>query len=289
MHTSRPSSYYYLALVILLAFAVWLVMAAPAPSQAGGCAGAYTVQRGDTLSAIAQKYGVNMQAIARLNGLKRPYRLQAGQTLCLPANASHARSLVTLDLGTQFGLYEPERQIEFGLGSNDESVVLRNSSDELRNSIPDDAPVVLWVARNEGSLGYTLVVVGDTDVFDQLAVVKPAAFTEIYNLARSDPGLKEVYELDVWVGDDAATRLPFEIAWVGSAASLSDARSQQRNVYLAVAGDAQDNYRLYAVVGKDKDDQQSYGPGGEPRQVKCSRWAGRRGLLYALLRWLKRC
>jgi rare lipoprotein A len=47
----------------------------------------YTVQAGDTLTAIAKKLGVeNPQVLARANRLKDPDRLQIGQVLTLPEN-----------------------------------------------------------------------------------------------------------------------------------------------------------------------------------------------------------
>ncbi len=296
MSTSTRFLYSHLALAALLAVAVWLLLIAPAPSQAGGCAVTYTVQAGDTLSAIAQKNGLGMQALARLNRLHRPYRLRTGQVLCLSANAkqsaaSTSRGMVSLELGTQFGLYDPERHIEFRLGGSDDSVVLRNSTDELRDAIPDDAPVVLWLSHNPRNIGYTLSVVDNTTIFDQLqlAVVASDVFTDVYKLARTSPNLGQVTELKVWVEDDTGTRLPFDVGRIGRVASLADARSRQPNVYLAVAGDAPDNYRLYAVVGKDNAGQSMFGPPGEDRQTKCSRWVGRRGILYALLRRWHRC
>jgi len=45
---------------------------------------AYVVQSGDALSAIAQKYNVNMQALAQVNKLTDPDALQVGQTLTIP-------------------------------------------------------------------------------------------------------------------------------------------------------------------------------------------------------------
>lgn len=41
----------------------------------------YTVQRGDTLSAIAKKYGTTYQAIAKLNGIVNPNKIYAGQKI----------------------------------------------------------------------------------------------------------------------------------------------------------------------------------------------------------------
>ena len=45
----------------------------------------YTVQRGDTLAAIARKYGVSMAALQQANGLKNPNLIWVGQKLVIPA------------------------------------------------------------------------------------------------------------------------------------------------------------------------------------------------------------
>lgn len=44
----------------------------------------HRVRSGETLSSIASRYGVGMTRLAELNGLRRPYRIQAGQVLSLP-------------------------------------------------------------------------------------------------------------------------------------------------------------------------------------------------------------
>jgi len=53
------------------------------------CGGAYTVRRGDTLSEIALRCGVDMQALAQANGLYRPYMLNVGQILSMPRPPVH--------------------------------------------------------------------------------------------------------------------------------------------------------------------------------------------------------
>ena len=44
----------------------------------------YRVRRGDTLSEIAQKFGVSVKDIIRANNLKRPYIIRVGQVLRIP-------------------------------------------------------------------------------------------------------------------------------------------------------------------------------------------------------------
>jgi peptidoglycan endopeptidase LytE len=54
--------------------------AAPPPSSAP-----YVVQPGDTLSAIAARFGTTVAALAAANGLANPNRIRVGQTLRVPA------------------------------------------------------------------------------------------------------------------------------------------------------------------------------------------------------------
>ncbi|MGG0754896.1 LysM peptidoglycan-binding domain-containing protein [Brevibacillus laterosporus] len=44
----------------------------------------YIVQRGDTLYSIAQRYGVPIDVIIRVNRLYPPYELYVGQSLFIP-------------------------------------------------------------------------------------------------------------------------------------------------------------------------------------------------------------
>jgi LysM repeat protein len=63
------------------------VPADPAPPPA---ASSYTVQRGDTLSAIAQRFGLTVAELASANGLANPSLIYAGQILILPGAAGAA-------------------------------------------------------------------------------------------------------------------------------------------------------------------------------------------------------
>ena len=44
----------------------------------------HRVRRGETLSSIADRYSVGLTRLAEMNGLRRPYRIHAGQLLTLP-------------------------------------------------------------------------------------------------------------------------------------------------------------------------------------------------------------
>ncbi|MGQ9490967.1 MAG: LysM peptidoglycan-binding domain-containing protein [Anaerolineae bacterium] len=61
---------------------------APGPGGVEGEVFIYTVQAGDTLAQIAQRFRVTQEAIAQLNGLADPNVLTVGQQLKIPSSAS---------------------------------------------------------------------------------------------------------------------------------------------------------------------------------------------------------
>jgi LysM repeat protein len=62
----------------------------PAVTQSSGGGQVYTVQRGDTLSAIAFRYGSTVWAISQANGLANPSYIYPGQRLSIPSGGSVA-------------------------------------------------------------------------------------------------------------------------------------------------------------------------------------------------------
>ena len=56
----------------------------PASAQPAGSASTYKVKRGDTLSAIAARYGTTVKVLMNMNGITDPSRLKIGQILKVP-------------------------------------------------------------------------------------------------------------------------------------------------------------------------------------------------------------
>lgn len=44
----------------------------------------YTIQRGDTLKSIADKFGTNTELLQKVNGIQNPDRINAGDLLIVP-------------------------------------------------------------------------------------------------------------------------------------------------------------------------------------------------------------
>ncbi|MEO6533152.1 MAG: LysM peptidoglycan-binding domain-containing protein [Pseudolysinimonas sp.] len=62
--------------------------AAPAAGPAASPGGRYTIVRGDTISAIAGRFGVTTQAVLTANGLARSSIIYPGQTIAIPPGAA---------------------------------------------------------------------------------------------------------------------------------------------------------------------------------------------------------
>jgi len=84
-----------LALVVSLGATLLptVAMAAPLAGQYGhggpGCANYYIVQKGDTLSGIAARYGVGLWSLRDANGIGNANRIYAGQHICITGGYQH--------------------------------------------------------------------------------------------------------------------------------------------------------------------------------------------------------
>ena len=67
-------------------------------------AGSYTVKSGDSLSAIAARYGMSYETLARLNNISDPNRIYVGQTLNL-GTSGHTSHHYTASSSSNGGSY----------------------------------------------------------------------------------------------------------------------------------------------------------------------------------------
>jgi LysM repeat protein len=74
-----------IVLSVVALFAVLVLTAAnPSPTSAAAPVSYYVVRYGDTMDAIAWRYGVSSWALARANGVWNPNHIYAGQVLYIP-------------------------------------------------------------------------------------------------------------------------------------------------------------------------------------------------------------
>jgi putative chitinase len=59
----------------------------------------HIIRRGESLSAIAARFGTTWQSLARANGLNNPDRLRVGQTLMIPGRSNSAKSPARVTAG----------------------------------------------------------------------------------------------------------------------------------------------------------------------------------------------
>lgn len=79
-----PIALYIAALTLALAAALTLLLARPQPALAQDAAGGYTVQPGDTLGAIAARFGVTLDSLVAANNIADPDVVVVGRVLVIP-------------------------------------------------------------------------------------------------------------------------------------------------------------------------------------------------------------
>jgi len=114
--------------------------APPAAPSAGGAA--YTIVAGDTISAIAKRHGVSVNAVLAANGLGASSIIYPGQTITVPAAAPSipgltaeqvANAQLIVRIGRELGV--PDRGIAIALGTAMQESSLRNVTWGDRDSL----------------------------------------------------------------------------------------------------------------------------------------------------------
>ncbi len=122
---SRPG---WLWLLLLGAVLIWVSMAVMPVSAAPGSdtpgTSGYLVQPGDSLVILAQRFGLSVRALMRLNGLRHPRQLYPGQVLRIPD--------VTIDLSQTYFVEGEDAMAWLGRWAELEPEVLARRNGLLR-------------------------------------------------------------------------------------------------------------------------------------------------------------
>lgn len=145
----------------------------------------YTIKKGDTLSAIAKRYNINLEELIRLNGLNRPNDLAIGQNIFLPT---------TTPTTVVVGRGDTLSKIADRLGVSLESLVRANP--QITN--PDYiliGQIINIPPQEKRSIkvnGYAIANISDS-VFERTAPY--LTYLSIFSYqAREDGGLSRLYE-----------------------------------------------------------------------------------------------
>jgi len=285
-------------LVVLVGVAALFVMSGHvATVAAGGCPRPYVVQWGDTLYAIAQRFGTTVQTLARLNAIPNPNLIYAGQTLCLPVTEPRLITIETMytDVitdGQQSLSLEPLVHTEFPLAPGEDGLLLVQDSMALRDEVDDDTPVIFWVTRPEGASAYILVSVGEDEPLVALRpeegrdepiepLVPPGELVPLIDAeALSQPVAgRYIGSVTIWLVAPSGGRYPLPVAFLGHADTPADAEADFPDVTLALMRHGGDNYRAVMAVGS----VEVLGPPHYTDDQRCLFWSGRSHWLYGWL------
>ena len=157
---------------------------------------AYTVRKGDTVDAIADRMGLSRKELSSLNGLKPPYTLRPGQVLQGPAETQRAYVAVAGDtlsvVARRFGVTPRALATANGLRS---TASIRSGQ---RLVLPDGA-------RDRGPIRETIRVPAPAA---QPARPAPEAVTTDTDAPLEDPSTAGPPELRTEPGQPAVTRPP---------------------------------------------------------------------------------
>lgn len=91
-------------LVVVGGFAGSL-QSASAQDFAAACAQYHTIQRGETLYRISQRYNTSVANLQSLNGIRDANRIYAGQTLCVAVSAAKTHTVAAGETLTRIARY----------------------------------------------------------------------------------------------------------------------------------------------------------------------------------------
>lgn len=123
-----------LATVVLLAGAGQAAARRTQPAAAPNPPGTYTVAKGDTLTAIAARYGTTIAALAQMNGIKNVHVIRIGAVLKVPTAAPPQSLQAAADPGLPDRLRQTPQRLAL-MKSFDDAAARHKSPPDLLKAI----------------------------------------------------------------------------------------------------------------------------------------------------------
>ena len=170
-----------------------------------GCLALHTVQPGESLTKIAEQYGIDVQALARANKLSNVSQLAAGQVLCIPRSAGSGGPAATArkPSPTPSPTVAPASGLAILSLTADPNPVDRGAVVRLAWTVKNAVAVTLWPMSYDGlskrwfrQTSATYTGVGDADL--TVAVPLDARAPLRYELeARDSAGARVTAQTDL--------------------------------------------------------------------------------------------
>ncbi len=186
---------------------------------------AYTVQEGDTLSAIAQRYGITVEEIVSANGLPNPDVLNIGQQLVIPGHFVTPTPAAPTEVPTDTPVPDTSSTTEPALGL-------------LPTLTPSGPPVVeIGVVLGSGNLPAEVAIVRNRG---GLANLEAWTLSDAEGNTFAFPSLILFDEAEVRVHSAAGMSTPTDLYWgrtapawnSGELITLRDAAGNVVNTYI---------------------------------------------------------
>jgi hypothetical protein len=299
--------------LLLLLLLLTVLATQPAVASNIDCHESYTVARGDSVSRIAQRFGISYAEMLRLNPAIRrnPNLIHAGQILCLSDVAIPTGDL-TLEVTYEFtptsdelALGVPRSQSghlgkrwDFNLVGIDASSFISQPEAIGRAITVQPSPIMLAVRQGDATT-YMLVFVGQQGklLMDSLQFSNTLPLTvsatccgKSIDGVLADTNIRNV-DAALWFESPNGLRFPFPIGQLDYRSSSEAAAAHYRSPGLRgyVVGaivrivspatpDAPPVYSAQILLNDGV-----FGPPGLSWRSRCSNWATKRGLVY---RWL---
>ncbi len=300
----------------LILVGLWLIAAEAIQAQTPpGCANTYTVKRGDTLTAIANRSGASVQTLVRLNGIRNPNLIHPGQVLCLsaqpppsPTPTATCANGPRIVLEITYAFTPTADESEWPLSTTGQvgkrqvyslagiaALQTVTATADLWPAMRDADPPVLWLVRTgDQTPAYTLVSIGQGEPLADLRV----GGTPITKPLVASPGPLtcptrsiEVIGgdgfaatgLTLWLESTDGVRYPFPVSRIAHADTLAQAKRCFQNGVLALLPPTFQSpcgYRAVMVLSKE-----GFGPPGAGAQWYCDAWRYGGGFFQWMRAW----